>query len=49
MWRFDPSYENIYVQNATLNGQPYTRNWIGHEFSTDGKVLELHLVDAEGD
>lgn len=46
---FDPSYENIYVQNATLNGKPYSRNWIGHEFFTDGMVLELFLGPTESD
>lgn len=37
------SYKNIYVQSATLDGQPYTKNWIGHSFYRDGGVLELTL------
>lgn len=40
---FDANYQNIYIQSATLNGQPYTRNWIGHSFFLDGGVLELTL------
>ncbi|KAI7779069.1 alphasubfamily [Diaporthe eres] len=37
------SYQNIYVQSATLDGQPYTKNWITHSFYRDGGVLELTL------
>lgn len=44
---FDASYKNVYIQNATLNGKPYTRNWIGHEFFAEGMVLELYLGEAE--
>ncbi|EME44718.1 glycoside hydrolase family 92 protein [Dothistroma septosporum NZE10] len=40
---FDPDYQNIYIQSATLNGQPFTQNWIGHSFFLDGGVLELTL------
>ena len=40
---FDPGYENIYIQSATLDGKPYTRNWLGHGFFRDGGVLELTL------
>ena len=29
---FDSAYEDIYIQGATLNGQPYTKNWITHSF-----------------
>jgi putative alpha-1,2-mannosidase len=46
---FDPSYKNVYIQNATLNGQPYARNWIGHELFAEGMVLELFLGEAESD
>lgn len=38
---FDPEYKNVYIQNATLNGKPYSKNWIGHEFFTEGMTLEL--------
>ncbi|OAA53614.1 glycoside hydrolase family 92 protein [Niveomyces insectorum RCEF 264] len=40
---FDPAYRAIYIQSATLNGRPYTRNWIDHAFFADGGVLELTL------
>ncbi|KAK7746243.1 hypothetical protein SLS53_002201 [Cytospora paraplurivora] len=41
------SYRNIYIQNATLNGQPYAKNWITHSFYRDGGVLELILGARE--
>ncbi|KAL6171177.1 hypothetical protein ACJQWK_04115 [Exserohilum turcicum] len=44
---FDTAYKNIYVQSATLNGKNYTRNWIGHEFFTQGGTLELVLGSSE--
>ncbi|PWY69506.1 glycosyl hydrolase [Aspergillus heteromorphus CBS 117.55] len=44
---FDPEYRRIYVQSATLDGEVYTRNWIGHEFFTQGGVLELVLGEEE--
>lgn len=40
---FDPSYKAIYIQSATLDGKPYTRNWIDHSFFTEGKELVLTL------
>jgi predicted alpha-1,2-mannosidase len=40
---FDASYKNIYIQKATLNGEPYTKNWFSHSFFLDGGVLELTL------
>ncbi|KAJ5717393.1 hypothetical protein N7488_003039 [Penicillium malachiteum] len=46
---FDPTYKNIYIQSAKLNGQTYTKNWIGHEFFTQGMTLELTLGDQESD
>lgn len=44
---FDPTYENIYIQNATRDGKPWTKNWIAHDFFQDGGVLELTLGSAE--
>ena len=44
---FDPTYKNIYIQNATLNGEAYTKNWIGHEFFLQGGVLEFILGAEE--
>ncbi|KAL0471695.1 alpha-1,2-mannosidase [Neurospora intermedia] len=46
---FDPSYTNIYIQNATLDGVKYSRNWIDHSFFTEGKELVLTLGDKESD
>ena len=40
---FDPTYEAIYIQNATLNGADYRKNWIDHSFFTEGKELVLTL------
>ncbi|KAF1363603.1 hypothetical protein EJ07DRAFT_102433 [Lizonia empirigonia] len=44
---FDTTYGNIYVQSATLNGEPYTKNWLTHSFFLDGGVLELTLGGQE--
>ena len=44
---FDPSYEGIYVQSATLNGTNYTHNWIDHSFFLNGGTLELTLGATE--
>lgn len=46
---FDPEYEVIYIQSATLDGQPYTKNWIDHAFFMDGGLLELVLGREESD
>ncbi|RYP51686.1 hypothetical protein DL769_010775 [Monosporascus sp. CRB-8-3] len=46
---FDPSYRNIYIQSATLNGAPYTKSWLTHGFFLDGGVLELTLGPHESD
>jgi putative alpha-1,2-mannosidase len=44
---FDPTYQKIYIQSAKLDGQTYTKNWIGHSFFLDGGTLELVLGDRE--
>ena len=44
---FDPTYQNVYIQNATLNGRPYTKNWIDHSFFLEGGDLVLTLGAAE--
>ncbi|KXH56040.1 glycosyl hydrolase family 92 [Colletotrichum salicis] len=46
---FDAAYKNIYVQSAKLNGEAYNKSWIGHEFFSQGKTLELTLGDKESD
>lgn len=40
---FDAAYGNLSIQRATLNGEAWTRSWIGHEFFTQGGTLELFL------
>ncbi|KAF1988958.1 glycoside hydrolase family 92 protein [Aulographum hederae CBS 113979] len=46
---FDVMYKNLYIQSAKLNGEVYTRNWVGHEFFTHGWTLELVLGDTESE
>ena len=46
---FDPQFKNIYIQSATLNGEPYSMNWITHNFYLEGGVLELTLGPQESD
>ncbi|RDW93999.1 uncharacterized protein DSM5745_01321 [Aspergillus mulundensis] len=46
---FDPGYKRIWLQEARLNGEAYSRSWIGHEFFTEGGVLELVLGEEESD
>jgi putative alpha-1,2-mannosidase len=36
-----------FIQSATLNGQPYTKNWVSHEFFTKGQDLVLVLGKNE--
>ncbi|KAF2809641.1 putative alpha-1,2-mannosidase [Mytilinidion resinicola] len=43
------SYENIYVQSATLNGEVWTKSWVTHGFFTEGWTLELVLGPEESD
>lgn len=41
---FDGATKNKYVQSATLNGRPFTRNWFSHnEFFGAGGTLKLIL------
>ncbi|MBK0380831.1 GH92 family glycosyl hydrolase [Mucilaginibacter segetis] len=35
------SKQNVYIQSATLNGKPYTHNWISHADIMNGGVLHL--------
>ncbi|KAI0894747.1 glycoside hydrolase family 92 protein [Annulohypoxylon nitens] len=44
-----PRYRNIYIQSARLNGQPYTRNWITHDFFVNGGTLDFILGAEESD
>lgn len=40
-------YRNVFIQNATMDGQVYSRNWLQHSFFNDGGVLELTLGAEE--
>ena len=40
------SEENLYVQSVTLNGQPLTRSWIGHDEIMAGGTLHF-VMGAE--
>lgn len=44
---FDPEYKNVYIQSATVNGKPWTKSFIGHDFFTQGWTLELTLGREE--
>ncbi|KAF7533816.1 hypothetical protein G7054_g6768 [Neopestalotiopsis clavispora] len=46
---FDPSYVDIYIQSVTVNGEVWTKNWIGHELFTQGWTLEITLGSKESD
>jgi predicted alpha-1,2-mannosidase len=39
----DNSPQNVYIQSATLNGQPYTRSYITHDQLVAGGTLELQM------
>jgi putative alpha-1,2-mannosidase len=39
---------NGFIHSATLDGVEYTRNWIGHDFFTEGRELVLVLGREEG-
>ena len=37
------SHENIYVQSVTLNGHPYTKNYIAHQDIAAGGIMEFEM------
>jgi predicted alpha-1,2-mannosidase len=37
------SEQNLYVQSASLNGQPYAKNWISHQDLQKGGALEFRM------
>ncbi|MCQ6959827.1 GH92 family glycosyl hydrolase [Mucilaginibacter aquariorum] len=39
------SKQNVYIQSATLNGKPYTHNWISHTDIMNGGTLHLEMGD----
>ena len=44
---FDPTFAARYIQSATLDGKPYTKSWITHDFFLHGGVLELRVGTTE--
>ncbi|KAI1387827.1 glycoside hydrolase family 92 protein [Hypoxylon trugodes] len=44
-----PRYKNIYIQSAKLNGEPYNKSWITHEFFLKGGTLEFVLGSTESE
>ncbi|KAF6807221.1 glycosyl family hydrolase 92 protein [Colletotrichum sojae] len=46
---FDAEYRNVFVQSASMDGQPWNNSWIGHDFFSQGKTLVLTLGDVESD
>ncbi|KAG6008118.1 hypothetical protein E4U21_005000 [Claviceps maximensis] len=44
---FDRDYKNIYIQSARLNGRPFSKSWITHDFFHEGGLLELVLGPVE--
>ncbi|KAF1996979.1 glycoside hydrolase family 92 protein [Amniculicola lignicola CBS 123094] len=45
---FDGGRENVFVQEARLDGVKYERNWLQHRFFREGGTLELVLGKEEG-
>jgi predicted alpha-1,2-mannosidase len=39
------SSRNVYIQSASLNGKPYTHNWISHADLMNGGVLHFEMGD----
>lgn len=44
---WDAGYQSIYIQNVTVNGQPWPKSWIGHDLFTEGWTIELSLGTME--
>ncbi|KAK6204056.1 hypothetical protein LQW54_008517 [Pestalotiopsis sp. IQ-011] len=44
---FDPSYQDVYIQSVTVNGEAWTKNWIGHELFSEGWTMEITLGSEE--
>ncbi len=40
---YDNSEENIYIQGAKFNGEPFNRIWISHEEIVNGGTLEFEM------
>jgi predicted alpha-1,2-mannosidase len=39
------SNQNVYIQSATLNGKPFTHNWISHADIMNGGTLHFEMGD----
>ncbi|MDB5006719.1 MAG: hypothetical protein JWP45_1112 [Mucilaginibacter sp.] len=39
------SSQNVYIQSATLNGKPFTHNWISHADIMNGGTLHFEMGD----
>lgn len=46
---FDLTYRKMYIQNTTLDGEVYSKSWIGHEFFLQGGMLEFTLGSEESE
>ncbi|KAI1371074.1 glycoside hydrolase family 92 protein [Hypoxylon crocopeplum] len=44
-----PTYNNIYIQSAWLNGQPHNKSWITHDFFVNGGTLDFILGSTESE
>ncbi len=44
---FDAAYENVFIQNVTVNGELWTKSWIGHALFTEGWTMEVVLGSQE--
>ncbi|KAF3761805.1 family 92 glycoside hydrolase [Cryphonectria parasitica EP155] len=44
---FDPTYNAKYIQSAKLNGRPYSKSWITHDFFMKGGELEFVIGVGE--
>lgn len=46
---FDAGYRRLCIQSVRVNGGVWERSWIGHEFFTEGWVMEIVLGEEESD
>lgn len=45
---WDATYASgVFIQNVTVNGEAWTKNWIGHAFFTEGWTMEIVLGAEE--
>ena len=42
----DNSSENRYIGSMTVNGKPYTHNWIDHKTLSDGVAIDIKMTDT---